>query len=108
MNLQQTFSALGDPTRFAIVSRLLEDGELSAGVLQSEAKISAPAISRHLKVLRNAGVIDQRIDAQRRLYSVRKEAVQSIHNWTMNYKEFWEGSLMRLEAALLKERNKHE
>lgn len=108
MNLQQTFSALGDPTRFAIVSRLLEDGELSAGMLQSEAKISAPAISRHLKVLRNAGVIDQRIDAQRRLYSVRKEAVQSIHNWTMNYKEFWEGSLMRLEAALLKERNKHE
>ena len=106
MNLQQTFSALGDPTRFAIVSRLLDKGELSAGSLQDAADISAPAISRHLKVLRNAGVIDQRIDAQRRLYSVRKEAVESIHSWTLNYKDFWQNSLTRLEAALLKERDK--
>ena len=106
MNLHQTFSALGDPTRFAIVSRLLEEGELSAGSLQDDVDISAPAISRHLKVLRHAGVIEQRIDAQRRLYSVRKETVQAINSWTMNYKDFWEGSLMRLEAALLKERDR--
>lgn len=101
MNLQHTFSALGDPTRFAIVERLLDEGELSAGSLQTDVKISAPAISRHLKVLRKAGVIKQRIDAQRRLYSVRKEAVQSIHSWTINHKDFWENSLSRLEAALI-------
>ena len=80
MNLSQTFAALGDPTRFAIVSRLLEQGELSAGILQSVGDISAPAISRHLKVLRNSGVITQRVDAQRRLYSVKPDVVSS-HSW---------------------------
>ncbi|NQW13378.1 MAG: winged helix-turn-helix transcriptional regulator, partial [Rhodobacter sp.] len=53
--LTETFAALGDKTRFAIVERLLTEGELSAGELQAVADISAPAISRHLKVLRLAG-----------------------------------------------------
>jgi DNA-binding transcriptional ArsR family regulator len=108
MSLHQTFATLGDPTRFAIVERLLAEGELSAGRLQDQAKISAPAISRHLKLLRNAGVIQQRIDAQRRLYSVRPETVKSIHEWTMNYKDFWAGSLENLEASLLKEKAKND
>ena len=108
MSLHQTFASLGDPTRFAIVERLLTEGELSAGRLQDQAKISAPAISRHLKLLRNAGVIQQRIDAQRRLYSVRPETVQAIHAWTMNYKDFWAGSLEKLEASLLKEKAKND
>lgn len=100
MSLTDTFSALGDPTRFAIVERLLKKGELSAGELLDVADISAPAISRHLKVLREAGVISQRVDRQRRMYAVRPEAVQAISAWTMTYREFWEGSLDRLEAAL--------
>jgi DNA-binding transcriptional ArsR family regulator len=104
MSLHQTFATLGDPTRFSIVERLLVEGELSAGRLQDHAKISAPAISRHLKLLRNAGVIHQRIDAQRRLYSVRPETVQAIHAWTMNYRDFWQGSLDKLEASLLKKK----
>jgi DNA-binding transcriptional ArsR family regulator len=108
MSLHQTFATLGDPTRFAIVERLLTEGELSAGRLQDSAKISAPAISRHLKLLRNAGVIQQRIDAQRRLYSVRPETVQAIHAWTLNYKEFWQGSLDRLEASLLKKEQEND
>lgn len=99
-DLSRTFSALGDPTRFGIVNRLLDEGELSAGDLQSVADISAPAISRHLKVLREAGVIEQRVDRQRRMYSVRPEAVQAISNWTMTHREFWEGSLDRLGKAL--------
>ena len=103
MSLHHTFATLGDPTRFAIVERLLAEGELSAGRLQDQAQISAPAISRHLKLLRNAGVIEQRIDAQRRLYSVRPETVKAIHAWTMNYKEFWSNSLDRLEASLLQQ-----
>ena len=106
MHLHQTFSALGDPTRFAIVERLLNEGELSAGALQSAADISAPAISRHLKVLRKAGLIEQRIDAQRRIYAVRPGAVQAINNWTMNHRDFWEHSLNRLEAALMREKDR--
>lgn len=104
-NLPNTFAALGDATRFAIVERLLIEGELSAGALQTTADISPPAISRHLKVLREAGVIEQRVDAQRRLYAVRPEAVQTISAWTMSHREFWEASLDRLEAAMKREMN---
>ena len=106
MTLHQTFSALGDATRFAIVERLLTEGELSASSLQDGTGISAPAVSRHLKILRQTGLVQQRIDAQRRLYSVRPQAVQAIHSWTMDHRDFWENSLNRLEAALMKEKNR--
>ena len=99
-NLIQTFSALGDPTRFAIVERLLTQGELSAGELHDVAEISPPALYRHFKVLREAGLIDQRIDKQRRLYSVRPDTMQAVSDWFMTYREFWGSSLDRLGAAL--------
>ncbi len=102
-SLVSTFAALGDSTRFAIVERLMNSGELSAGELQSVAKISAPAISRHLKVLREAGVVTQRIDKQRRIYAVEPESVKAITDWTMSHEEFWKGSLDRLAVALKKE-----
>ena len=101
--IHDTFAALGDATRFAIVEKLLKEGELSAGNLQDVGTISPPAISRHLKVLREAGIIEQRIDKQRRMYSVRPQAVQAIGEWAMTYREFWQTSLERLEAALLRE-----
>ena len=96
----QTFSALGDPTRFAIVERLLAEGELSAGDIQIQADMSGPAVSRHLKVLRAAGLVEQRAQAQLRLYRVKPEAVRAIHQWTLNSREFWEASLDRLANAL--------
>jgi len=99
--IHDTFAALGDATRFAIVEKLLKEGELPAGNLQDVGTISPPAISRHLKVLREAGIIEQRIDKQRRMYSVRPQAVQAIGEWAMTYREFWQTSLDRLEAALL-------
>lgn len=97
------FAALGDPTRFAIVERLMRDGEQPAGALLDVKAVSAPAISRHLKVLREAGIIRQRVDRQRRIYSVRPQAVQSIGAWTMSHREFWQTSLDRLEFALQQE-----
>lgn len=99
-DLVPTFAALGDPTRFAIVERLLTQGALSAGQLQDVADISAPAISRHLKVLRQAGLISQTIDKQRRIYAVEPAAVESISAWTLSHEAFWRGSLERLAAAL--------
>ena len=98
--LTETFAALGDKTRFAIVERLLTEGELSAGELQAVADISAPAISRHLKVLRLAGVAHQRVDRQHRMYYVAPEAVQAINAWVEYHRRFWETSLDRLERAL--------
>lgn len=99
-SLSSTFAALGDAQRFAIVERLLNEGELSAGEISQEAEISAPAISRHLKVLREAGIVHQRVDRQRRIYSVRPQSVRAINDWTSRYRAFWENSLDRLEAAL--------
>ncbi|MFZ5710239.1 MAG: ArsR/SmtB family transcription factor [Pseudomonadota bacterium] len=98
--LLPVFAALSDPTRFAIVERLLAEGEQSAGGLQAVADITAPAISRHLKVLREAGVIRQRIDAQRRYYSAVPEPLAAIARWTGNHRVFWETALDRLEAAI--------
>jgi DNA-binding transcriptional ArsR family regulator len=102
MRLTDTFAALGNPTRLAIVERLLREGELAAGDIVAEGEMSAPAMSHHFKVLREAGIVVQRVDAQRRLYSVRPEAVRAVGQWSLTYREFWEKSLDRLEAALNK------
>jgi DNA-binding transcriptional ArsR family regulator len=103
INLSQTFSALGDQTRFAIVDQLLTKGAQSAGELQQVADISAPAISRHLKVLRHAGVIKQRVDRQKRIYTVNPEALQAVNAWVEYHRKFWESRLDRLEQALNRE-----
>ncbi len=99
-----TFAALGNPTRLAIVERLLREGELAVGDLLDIGEVSPPAISRHFKVLREAGIVVQRVDKQRRLYSVRPEVVREISDWAMSYEQFWAGSLDRLALALEKGR----
>jgi len=102
-NLTASFAALGNATRFAIVERLLQKGELAAGELRDVEDISPPALSRHFKVLLEAGIISQRIDKQRRLYSVRPEAIKDINEWAMSYRQFWDGSFERLSIALKSE-----
>ena len=102
--LPETFAALGDATRFSIVERLLARGEQSAGQLQDVAPISAPAISRHLKVLREAGLIRQRIDAQHRMYSIDPGAFAAVRDWVEYHRRFWDQSLDRLERALVADR----
>ncbi len=99
--LPDTFAALGNATRFAIVERLLKEGELPAGDILDIGNMSPPAISRHIKVLREAGVISQRIDKQRRIYSVKPEVVQAISTWTLSYRDFWEQGLDRLARAMM-------
>jgi len=101
--LPTTFAALGDPTRFAIVERLMTEGALPAGDLQGVAEISAPAISRHLKVLREAGLVTQTVDKQRRIYAVAPQAVGAIDTWIKSHESFWTQSLDRLAAALKEE-----
>jgi len=99
--MTSAFAALGHPARFAIVERLLREGELAAGDL-AQPRISAPAMSHHFKVLREAGIVRQRVDAQRRLYAVPPEAMRAIGQWTLTYRQFWEGGLDRLDRALRK------
>ncbi|MGB0798221.1 MAG: ArsR/SmtB family transcription factor [Planktomarina sp.] len=98
----QIFAALGDATRFAIFDRLARGGPQPASALQDVADISAPAISRHLKVLRNAGLIEQTVAGQSRIYAVNKDVVERIGDWTVSYREYWTQSLDRLERELVK------
>ncbi|WP_417525163.1 ArsR/SmtB family transcription factor [Marinovum sp.] len=101
--LPQTFAALSDPVRFAMVERLLAEGELPAGRLGEGFGISAPAISQHLGVLRDAGLVNRRARAQQRLYSIRPEGLMAVAGWADEARRFWEASLDRLEHLLNKE-----
>jgi DNA-binding transcriptional ArsR family regulator len=102
--LTDTFAALGNEIRLAIVERLLREGELAAGDLVADGDMSGPAMSHHLKVLRDAGIVIRRVDAQRRLYSVRPEAIRAVGQWSLTYRKFWERSLDRLSRIVEKEK----
>jgi DNA-binding transcriptional ArsR family regulator len=99
-DLSAAFAALSDPTRLSLVEHLASRGELPAGALVAETELSAPAVSRHLKVLREAGLISQRVQGTHRYYSARPEALRAIHGWTMEHRAFWAGSLERLDTLL--------
>lgn len=98
--LTKTFAALADPTRLRMVERLMGEGELPAGDLLSDFEMSGPAISRHLKVLREAGLVSQRAVGTHRYYAVCPEAMRAISNWTMDHRAFWAESLDRLDSLL--------
>jgi DNA-binding transcriptional ArsR family regulator len=102
-DLPNLFAALADPTRFAIVERLLAGGEMPVAQLRDGLPVSPPAVSRHLNVLADAGILQRRAAGQQRLYSVRPQAMREISDWTISHREFWQASLDRLEAAMLLE-----
>lgn len=99
-DLSRTFAALGDPTRLHLVEHLLQAGEQPAGELTQVTDISAPAVSRHLKVLREAGILTQRVDGQRRLYSVAPAKMDEIEAWLRDRRAFWQTGLDRLGALI--------
>jgi len=93
------FHALADPTRRRIVS-LLAKGERSVGAIGAEFPISTPAVSQHLKVLREAGLVSARVDAQRRIYRLDKAGFAEVEEWLAGVRVFWKNRLDALEAAL--------
>ena len=94
-DLSAAFSALADPTRRALLARLAH-GETHVGELGKPFRMSGPAISRHLRVLENAGLIAREVDAQRRVCRLRGEGLVAAHDWVEQYRHFWEASLDRL------------
>jgi len=100
-DLTKTFSALSDETRMRIFEHLIADGEIAASRFVEGSGVSAPAISRHLKVLRNAGLVDQRVEGTRRYYFACPEALRAIADWTRSHRAFWDASLDRFEQAVL-------
>ncbi len=104
--LPAIFNALADPTRLAIVERLLRDGERTAGEIAQPFAMSKPAISKHLNVLEGAGLIERRVERQWRLCRIRPEGIKTIDDWMKRYREFWEASFDRLERLLEAQTNK--
>jgi len=97
--LSQTFSALADPTRRAILARLA-DGDATVGELAEPFDMSLPAVSRHLKVLTTAGLIERSTEAQWRRCAIRGEGLRAAADWIEFYRRFWEDSFDRLDAFL--------
>ena len=90
---------LAEPHRRAILD-LLREGERPVGDLVSHVALSQPAVSKHLRVMKEAGMVESRVDAQRRLYRVRTEPLEELDAWLAPYRQLWEASLDRLEAHL--------
>ena len=94
--LSTTFAALADPTRRAILARLLL-GECSVGELAQPFEMSMPAVSKHLRVLERAGLIAQRRDAQWRRCRIQAGPLKDVSDWTERYRQVWEERLDRLD-----------
>lgn len=97
--LSATFAALSDPTRRAILARLIR-GESAVSELASPFDMTLPAISKHLKVLERAGLIERGRDAQRRPCRLAAEPLREVSEWVAAYQQFWEHRFDRLEAYL--------
>ncbi len=101
------FAALADPTRRHIVE-LLASREQSFGELADRFEMSRPAVSQHLKVLRDADIVASRPDAQRRVYRLNEGALDDLEQWIAAVRRFWSGALDELEKALAKPHNDEE
>lgn len=106
-NLDAVFSALADPTRRAILSRLAE-GQASVKELAAPFDISQPAISRHLKVLEKAGLVERDVDEQRRPARLKAETMAAAVDWLVEFKEFWGKSFDQLDDLLIQLKQAHK
>ena len=94
-----SFAVLAEPSRRTILD-VLRDGERPVGDLVDHLQLSQPAVSKHLRVLREAGLVEVRTDAQRRLYRIRPEPLAEIDAWLEPYRRLWTRSLDALEQHL--------
>ncbi len=100
-NLDAIFGALADPTRRAILSRLV-DGQASVNEIAAPFEMSQPAVSRHLKVLERAGLIERDIDEQRRPARLKAQTMAAAVDWLTEFQAFWGTSFDQLDNVLVK------
>ena len=101
----EVFEALADPTRRKLLE-LLAGGERSAGDLGDAFRVTRPAVSRHLRILREAGLVECRKDAQRRMYSLNAGPLRELDEWLDRYRAYWHERLDGLEAHLAKRKGR--
>ena len=99
MNMEDTLHALADPNRRQLLEILLR-GEQPVGVLAKRLPIAQSGVSRHLRILREAGLVRARRDGQRRVYSVRPEPLRELSGWLERYRVLWEQRLDTFEDVL--------
>ena len=107
LNLDDVFAALADSTRRSILSRLA-DGPASVNEIANPFEISQPAVSRHLKVLERAGLIERDIDKQRRPARLKAENMAAAVDWLAEFKAFWASSFDKLDDVLIKMKQNNE
>jgi len=95
----ETLKALAEPNRLHIVE-LLRDGPRPVGDMVQRLHLRQPQVSKHLRVLSDAGLVDARVDAQRRIYTLRTAPLQQLDVWLEGYRQLWEQNFQRLDALL--------
>ena len=97
--MESSFAIVADANRRAILSLLLSS-ERSVGELERELRLSQPSVSKHLRVLREAGFVESTVDAQRRLYRLKPEPFQEVDAWLDQFRRFWSDHVDALERHL--------
>jgi DNA-binding transcriptional ArsR family regulator len=95
----ETLQALSEPNRFQIVE-LLREGPRAVGDLVDRLSLRQPQVSKHLRVLSDAGLVDVRVDAQRRIYALRPAPLKELDVWIERYRRIWEDNFQRLDGVL--------
>jgi DNA-binding transcriptional ArsR family regulator len=102
----ETLKALAEPNRLHIVE-LLRDGPRPVGDMVQRLRLRQPQVSKHLRVLSDAGLVDARVDAQRRIYTLRTAPLQQLDVWLERYRQLWEQNFQRLDALLDEMKTSH-
>ncbi len=97
--MESVFEVIAEPNRRAILS-LLVSSEQSVGEIERQLRMSQPTVSKHLRVLREAGFVDSTVDAQRRLYRLRPEPLRELDIWLAQFRRFWSAHIDALERHL--------
>ena len=97
--VESVFEIIAEPNRRAILS-LLVSSQQSVGEIERRLRMSQPAVSKHLRVLREAGFVESTVDAQRRLYRLKPEPLQELDEWLAQFRRFWSAHLDALERHL--------
>jgi DNA-binding transcriptional ArsR family regulator len=97
--MESVFEIIAEPNRRAILS-LLVSSEQSVGDIERQLRMSQPTVSKHLRVLREAGFVESTVDAQRRLYRLKPEPLQEIDAWLAQFRRFWSAHIDALERHL--------
>ena len=99
--MESTFTIVAEPNRRAILSLLLSS-ERSVGDIERKLRMSQPSVSKHLRVLRDAGFVESRIEAQHRVYRLRPEPLKELDAWLIPFRRFWSKHVDALERHLAK------